>query len=453
MTRKNIWLQIFISFVSVFGCVAAMAAELNLKINEGHLIRLSEPVQDVLITNSDIADIQLTQRNNLFIYGKTPGVTHIVALSENDKILFDSFVRVKPSFANVLKLITDKYPSAVVEIETSPGRVILTGDAGTPAQLAGILSLVEGVIPPKDKIINNMSLSMPTQVNLKVRVMEMNRLASRQIGLNWNAILNPGGLTVQLANGVISNTLNSSGASHAVVTYKNGGGSITSVIDAMVEDELITVLAEPNLTSQSGTTANFFAGGEFPIPVSSQNNQITVTFKKFGIILNMTPTVLSTDKIRLHIQPEVSELSSAGAVILQGITIPAISIRRTDATIELANGQSFVVAGMLQNQKRDLINKVPWLGDLDVLGPLFRSEEYQSEETELIIIATANIVNPVSKDRLRSPLDLDRDREFSIKRKNQMPRNLDTSSEYPVLRQKGGLKLNGPRGFMVEGER
>lgn len=385
---------------------------LTLQVSEGEFRRLEQPIQDVLITNPEVADIQLTQGNALFIYGKKPGKTQIVAIGEGDRVLLDRIVVVMRDLARLRQILKTEFPKERIEVTAAGDRVVLTGKVSSPAIMDQILLVSSGFLKKEETIVNKMSLGSSIQVNLRVRIMEMNRQAREDLGLNWNALFTPGNLTIGLLTGrspssvgnlIIPNPDLTGGGGSALFGYKGQNGSLNAVIDALVEDELITVLAEPNLTSRSGETASFFAGGEFPIPVAASEDRITIEFKKFGVILDMTPTVLSEDRIRLHIRPEVSELSSAGAVIIQDITVPGISVRRTEATIELASGQSFSVAGLMRNENQNLVQDVPWLADLDVIGPLFRSRKFRRSETELVIIATANIVRPRSDDPYQLP--------------------------------------------------
>jgi len=387
---------------------------LTLQVNEGEFKRLGRPIQDVLITDPDVADIQLTQGNSLFIYGKQPGKTQIVAVGEGDRVLLDRIVVVLRDLAHLQRVLKAEFPGEQIAVTGAGNKVILTGKVSSPAIMDQILLVSSGFLKKDETIVNKMSLASSVQVNLRVRIMEMNRQAREDLGLNWNALFNPGNLTVGLLTGrtpasvgnlVIPNPDLTGGGGSALFGYKGQNGSLSAVIDALVEDELITVLAEPNLTSRSGETASFFAGGEFPIPVAASEDRITIEFKKFGVILDMTPTVLSDNRIRLHIRPEVSELSSAGAVVIQDIAVPGISVRRTEATIELASGQSFSVAGLMRNENHNLVQDVPWLADLDVIGPLFRSRKFRKSETELVIIATANIVRPLSDDQYQLPSD------------------------------------------------
>ena len=450
-------LILLLGSVSFSGTLAKEREALVIGVNQGALQKLNSPVLDILITNPDIADIQLTQGNGFFIYGKKPGLTHIMALAKGDKILFDRLVQVTRDLDSLVTIIGRQFPDNIIKLEESPGRLIVAGDVSSSQVMEKILSLTHGYLQEGEKVVNQLTLLSPQQVNLRVRIMEVNRIATEELGINWDILLNPGSFAVGLLSGrsplqaagtLLPNAGFGGSGSSALIRNNGANGSVSAVIDALERDNLITILAEPNLTSRSGKTASFFAGGEFPIPVGADDSRITVEFKKFGVILDMTPTVISPGRINLHIRPEVSELSTAGAVIVNNISVPGIAIRRAEATIELASGQSFSVAGLLQNNSRNLIDKVPWLGDIDILGPLFRSSKYQRSETELVIIATANIVQPVGSHSLQSPLT-----GFDVQTD---PMNMQQGS---IIKQRpaaegnqiegpGGLRLIGPRGYI-----
>ena len=440
---------LFFLFLMVGFSPLVQAAPMELMVNEGKLIRIANNIQDVVITNPDIADIQLTQDRNLFVYGKQIGETQVVVLGAGDQVLYSSAISVRANLTRLQRTLDQNFPSSRLLVSSVPGSLILTGLVESSAAMHNALQLTEGFAGEKTRVINQMTLLGPNQVNLKVRVMEMNRVAIREIGLNWDILLNPGSLAVNVISGRLTqggggqflpNLGSGGGGLSARVGTTGSDGNIATIIDALVKDQLVTVLAEPNLASRSGSTASFFAGGEFPIPVAADNQRITIEFKKFGVILDMTPTILSPGKIRLHIRPEVSELTNTGAIVTEGISIPGVAIRRTEATIELADGQSFAVAGMFQNQRLDTVSKVPWLGDMEVLGPLFRSKKFQNSESELVIIATVNIVRPTYEDTYRSPLD--------VRRKLETGQDL---SPVPATRAVGtgkGQILYGPHGFM-----
>ncbi len=432
-------------------------AHLSLDVNQGHLVPLNAPVTEVLVTNPAIADIQITASNGLFVFGKTPGRTHVMAIGAGGTVLFDQSVTVTRDLVTLSKLLAEQFPKSNLAVQSSPGRILLSGMARTPLQAEQIASVVRGFLGEGEEIVNRMELLAPSQVNIRVRIVEMNREATKNLGINWDVLLNPGSLAIGLITNrwpaVLGDSLIPSSAISGVggsglLGYRGSQGSVSAVIDALAEENLISILAEPNLTSRSGETASFFAGGEFPIPVSANEDQVTIEFKKFGVILDITPTVLSDQRIGIHIRPEVSEISEVGAVVVNNFQIPGIAVRRTEATIELASGQSFAVAGLLQNQTRNLVNEVPWLADLAILGPLFRSSRYQKMETELVIIATANIVTPRDSSLFASPADKYRPtglEEKMITGKLAFP---TLAPEIPQSMGQDGLTLKGPVGYI-----
>jgi pilus assembly protein CpaC len=264
------------------------------------------------------------------------------------------------------------------------------------------------------------------QVNIRVRVAEISRDLTRQFGFNWHALGNPGnwayGLSTGVAAGPIASVIGGSiGSGVAGASpqrfgfgFNDGTNDINGIVDALAADNLVTILAEPNLTAQSGEVASFLAGGEFPIPVagSGTNGQATVTieFKTFGVSLAFVPIVLGNDRLTLRVRPEVSELSDQGAISLPlgngTIRIPALAVRRAETTIELGSGQSFAIAGLLQRNTAQQTEGVNGLTDIPVLGALFRSDRFQRRETELVSIVTPYLVQPVSNPQaLTAPTD------------------------------------------------
>lgn len=440
-------LQLFASSCSG----AAETLERKLRISEGTFVRMSQPISEILITDPTVADVQITKGRDLFIYGKKSGRTHVVVLSDQNQVIYDTQFIVGHDLAVFQNLVKERFSDAKIETELSPGRMLLSGEVANNVQMETILQLANGVLGENEKLVNNLTLKSPMQVNLRVRIMEMNRTETENLGINWDILFNPGSLAINLISGrspliaagqALPGASVAAGGSSTLIGSSGPQGSVNAVLDALVEQKLVKVLAEPNLTSRSGETASFFAGGEFPIPIASDQDQIRIEFKKFGVILDMTPTVLADNRIRLHIRPEVSELTSVGAIKLNNIAIPGVAARRTEATIELASGQSFAVAGLLQNQKKELVRQVPWLGELDILGPLFKSQEYQQSETELVVIATANIVKPLDPKILKSPdTPAHRGLKGSAREKSLAPETVD-------YLPKGGLRLNGPHGYI-----
>jgi pilus assembly protein CpaC len=265
--------------------------------------------------------------------------------------------------------------------------------------------------PDKEAVVNRLQVAGPDQVNLRVRVAEVSRTVTKQLGFNWDAIVAPGSFTFGLATGILPVPPDAlSSASTTFLNLTTRRASVTHLIDALAEEGLVTILAQPNLTAISGQTASFLAGGEFPVPVAQSNTgttpTITIEFKPFGVRLDFIPTVLSSDRIAIKVRPEVSELSDVGAITIGDLTIPALAVRRAETTIRLGSGQSFAIAGLIQNTSNSAISKYPGLGDLPVIGALFRSSNFQRKETELVIIVTPYVVRPATDGpSLKLPTD------------------------------------------------
>jgi pilus assembly protein CpaC len=304
----------------------------------------------------------------------------------------------------------------------------------------------------KGEVINRLAVNQPTQVNLRVRVAEISRDLEKQLGINWTVISRDGFnfafATVNpfAATGVVADRLAASATP--------GSWDINTVIDALNDERLITLLAEPNLTALTGETASFLAGGEFPILVPQGNDQVTIDFKKFGVSLAFTPTIIGSSKINLHVRPEVSDLSDRGAITVpigfnQVISVPALRTRRAETTVELGSGQSFAIAGLLSNDTDHNVKKLPLLGDIPVLGRLFTSDRFLRNETELVIIVTPYLVRPVP-GRMAAPTEGfvppdDVERLTPSGTWKQSPTAGPPSSVGP-----DGNRLVGPVGFALE---
>lgn len=454
---------VFLSPIDTVFCQSAplpltgQQESVKLNINQGRLFPLAKPPLDILVTNPHIADIQITAFDKLFIFGKKTGRTHILAIDSEGVVIFDRIISVSRNLDELAGSLKREFPALSLNVTSTPGRIVLSGTVQSAVQADHIISVVSGVLGKDEEIVNRMEMASPAQVNIRVRIVEMNRKATKNLGINWDILLNPGSMAIGLITGrfpavrgrnIIPDFAHQQSVNSGLFKYDGSQGFASAVIDALAEEDLLTILAEPNLTSRSGETASFFAGGEFPIPISAGDDRVTVEFKKFGVILDITPTVLSDGKISIHIRPEVSEISDAGAIIVNNFSIPGISVRRTEATIELASGQSFAVAGMLQNQTRNLINEVPYLSELRVLGPLFRSSKYKNFETELVIIATAQIVGPTRGHNYATPIDGYRPAGTLEKIQNGQLAKASWSPESSQTLGRSGITLKGPTGYI-----
>lgn len=429
---------------------------LEINVNSGELLRLPRPASKVFIADPAIADFQAASSSSLLIFGRKAGQTTLYALGSKDGVILSRRIVVRHDVGQLQGIVDSELPNSNINVRSTPAGIVLSGQVETAQEAGHAERLALGFVDKDGSIINQLEVTSPTQVNIRVRIVEVSREVTRRFGFNWEGAFSIGSSLVGIGTGrdilngglpfIRDATITGTGGGSLFGLFEGGGDSVGGMIDALAQENLITILAEPNLTALSGETASFIAGGEFPIPVAQDADQITIEFKKFGVVLDFTPTVLSPNRISMRIRPEVSELTDEGAITQGGIVIPAITLRRTETTIELGSGQSFALAGLLQDETRQNISKFPGLGDIPVLGSLFQSESFQRNETELVIIATAYIVQPVSKGQLADPIagfqpptDLERILSGKLARvSGQVPSD---------LARPGGLRLVGDAGF------
>lgn len=430
---------------------------LALNVNAGELLRLPRPAAKIFIADPEIADFQAASNQSLLVFGRKPGQTTLYALSQTDGVILSRRINVAHDVGQLQDLIDQSLPRSAVKVQSTAAGIMLTGRVQTTIEADQAARIATGFVDSPDKVINQIEITSPTQVNIRVRVVEMSREVTRRFGFNWEASFEVGKTVLGIATGrdilgagnslfTTDSTIVGTGGGSLVGGVFDGNNQIGGMIDALAQENLVTVLAEPNLTALSGETASFIAGGEFPIPVSQNEDRITIEFKQFGVVLDFTPTVLSPSRISMRVRPEVSELTEEGAITQGQVVIPAITLRRTETTIELASGQSFAVAGLLQDETRSNISKFPGLGDIPVLGALFQSESFRRNETELVIIATAYLVQPTSVGEFANPVagfeppsDLERILSGKVAR---------VSGVAPAdLAKPGGLRLVGDAGF------
>jgi pilus assembly protein CpaC len=403
---------------------------LNVSKGTGTLVRLSEPMSDVFVANDTVADVQVRSPTQLYVFGKDAGETTIYATSKGGRVVYATNVRVAQNLANLNEVLHTAMPDSNITVTTVGQLAVMNGTVASPEDAAQAQSLVTSLLNPGKKEgdtldilpVNRLRTATPLQVTLKVRIAEINRSLLKSMGVNLlsrdttGGFLfgigrgNPGTISGGTATFNISSTGTTLGAAGHLL-----GLDLLSTLDIAATDGVATLLAEPNLTALSGETASFLAGGEFPIPVSQGNNAVTIEYKQYGVGLAFTPIVLGDGRISMRVRPEVSQLSDAGAVTVAGFRVPALITRRAETTVELGSGQSFMIAGLLQNTGNNSVDKAPVLGDLPILGALFRSTKFQRSETELVVIVTPYLVRPVSTqmatpvDGYRSPNDIERD--------------------------------------------
>src|SRR4051812_2235140 len=393
---------------------------LNLSQGTGTLVRLSEPMSDVFVANDSIADVQVRSSTQLYVFGKGTGETTVYATAKSGHVVYAANVRVANNVGSVNEMLHLAMPEASVQATPMNNMVLLTGTVASPDDADVAQHLVENYVGQGLTVVNRLRTATPLQVTLRVRIAEMNRTAMKQIGVNLlnrdtGSTLfgigqgNPG--TIKIVPGapgtIDSATGLPAGSTNVIFNSIVGGTSLglfghifgtdlLGTLDLLQKDGVVTTLAEPNLTALSGETASFLAGGEFPVPVSQSLGAVTIEYKQYGVGLAFTPVVLADGRISMRVRPEVSELSNEGSVVLNNFKVPALTTRRAETTVELGSGQSFMIAGLLRKHDTNDISKAPFLGDLPVLGALFRSTAYRRDETELVIIVTPYLVRPVS---------------------------------------------------------
>ena len=403
--------------------VTAKPAEtLNLSKGTGTLVRLSEPMSDVFVANDGIADVQVRSSSQLYVFGKSQGETTVYATSKGGRVVYAANVRVGNNISSLGEMLHLAMPDASIQATPMNNLVLLTGTVANPDDVAEAQRLTQAYVGEGTQVVTRLKSATPLQVMLKVRIAEVNRSLLKSMGVNLLSHDTTGGFLFGIGQGnpgTISNGSATFNVAQTGTTLAAAGHllglDILSTLDIEANDGLVSVLAEPTLTALSGETASFLAGGEFPIPVSQGNNAVTIEYKQYGVGLAFTPIVLSDGRISMRVRPEVSQLSDSGAVTLNNFRVPALITRRAETTVELGSGQSFMIAGLLQNTGNNSINKAPVLGDLPILGALFRSTKFQRQETELVVVVTPYLVRPVSGqlatpiDGYRAPNDIQRD--------------------------------------------
>ncbi|MDB5359875.1 MAG: putative CpaC [Rhodospirillales bacterium] len=414
------------------GVVMPQDPAIALELGKGTLIRLKRPAATVFVANPDTADVQVKSPGLIYVFAKAPGETVLYAVDEHEQPLFSSTIRVTQNLSRLREGLHALMPDEPVQITALDGAIVLSGRVSSAAQAEDARAFAQ-VFANQSKtgsVVSHLTVVAPNQVNLRVRIVEVDRSTLRELGVNWEGAA--GRAFKFVTNNPVTQTDNL--FRNTIAAVIPGGTKIDAIIDALGQEGLVTVLAEPNLTALSGQTASFLAGGEFPIPISQQVNagvaNITVEFKKYGVALDFTPTILDANRINLHVRPEVSQLTDVGAVQLGNFNIPALTVRRAETTVELGSGEGFAIAGLLQNDTRIDVSKIPGLGDVPVLGALFRSDRFRRNETELAILVTPYIVRPAAALALAGPSD---------------PASSVTHGHSPA-----GQRLIGPAGFALD---
>jgi pilus assembly protein CpaC len=391
--------------------------KLNLILGKSLVIDTPVAINRVSLANPDIADTVVISPRQIYLTGKAVGTTNLTLWGGDDRVstIFD--VMVAPDLSQLKEKLQEILPGENIKVIAAQDSITLSGEVSSLANLSQALAVTEAFAPKK--VVNLAQIAGVHQVMLEVRVAEMSRSLARRLGFNFSIVREGDGFGASLLNnltsiaGTLASTAQPLGAPfaqgisssiNALLRFHANDRTWTVFIDALKENGLVKILAEPTLVTLSGQEARFLAGGEFPIPVP-QEQSVTIEFKSFGVGLGFTPTVLSNDKISIRVAPEVSDLDFSTAVVLGGFVVPGLTTRRASTVIELADGQSFAIAGLLKETVREAVAKFPVLGDIPVLGALFRSTSFQRNESELIIIVTPHLVKPLDMARQSLPTD------------------------------------------------
>lgn len=394
-------------------------------VGKGTLLALPRTISDVFVVDQRVADVEVKSERELYVFGTGGGETTIYATDSRGRTVYSASVRVTQNTDQMREVLAFALPDAKVNVTALNGMVLLSGTVASPDEVAEATRLVTALGGADTTIVNKLRTATPPQVMLRVRFAEVSRNLLKDFSASLEILgsedfifgIFRGRDGINVADTPLGRevTLTAPGNGTGLGFFDTFGNTdVGALLDALEQDGLITVLAEPNLTALSGETASFLAGGEFPIAVSDGDGGVSVEFKQFGVSLAFTPTVIADSRIALRVRPEVSDLSEAGAIRLNSISIPALTTRKAETSIELGSGQSFMIGGLMRNSMTSSVEKTPFLGDLPVLGALFRSQNFRRDESELVIVVTPYLVRPVDgrlplpTDGVRAPNDAER---------------------------------------------
>jgi len=390
----------------------SVSAPLQVPMNRAVVVESDEPFAELSIAKPGIADISTLSETSIYVLGKTPGRTTMTLLAPDGRLIANVEVHVTPDIAEFKERLQQILPGEAIEVRTANDGIVLSGTVSSTAKLDRALDLANRYAP--ERVSNLMSVGGTQQVMLKVRFAEMRRSVSKSLssslaiqGGNSVGVIGETGSWLNGNNGIDTGVTPKAGSEGALALgFSAGSLEFAVLLEALESKGVVRTLAEPNLTALSGQEARFLAGGEYPIPVASGDGSITVEYKPFGVELNFTPVVVDGDIINLQINAAVSSIDTTTTLsTAAGFSINAFKRRETSTTVEMRDGESFAIAGLLQDDFTDLNGQVPWLGDIPVLGALFRSAEYQRNQSELVIIVTPHLVTPTRGEALALPTD------------------------------------------------
>lgn len=387
-------------------------ARLGVPMNRAVVVESDTPFAELSIANPAIADISTLSDRTIYVLGKSPGSTTLTLLDAAGRLITNVEVRVSADISEFKERLQQILPNEKIEVRTANDGIVLSGTASSPQKMQRALDLAARYAP--ERVSNLMTVGGVQQVMLKVRFAEMQRSVSKALSASLNGTID--------GNGVSTGTYLAPGNAEALTNgdpitvspgtlgvfgfgINSGAVNLSVLLEALESRGMTRSLAEPNLIALSGQQATFHAGGEYPVPVAQENNTISVEFKPFGVSLQFVPRVVDGDLINLELNTEVSGIDAANGFTDGNFSISAFTSRKASTTVELRDGQSFAIAGLLEDDFRDVNAQVPWLGDIPVLGALFRSADYNRSQSELVIVITAHLVSPTRGEAIALPTD------------------------------------------------
>jgi pilus assembly protein CpaC len=356
---------------------------IDLAVGEGRILRFDGPVDSVFVADSSVSDVRVVSADVVYVYGKKSGTTNLIATSAEQRVRVQVQLRVSVNPQAAKDAMHKLQRTSTVEISILGERTAVTGRTRRIEEAVDAQNVGETYSPPGQPPINNTTIESSQQINIRVRFAEVSRDELQALGFSWKIF---------------------AGAGAGSLGY-GGKFDIDVIVEALKRNGVLNILAEPNLTAVTGETASFLAGGEVPVPIAQAGGVMNVEYKPFGVSLDFTPTIIRTNRIGLHVRPQVSTIAHLGEVKINGIDLPSFTVRRADTTVEVASGQTFAIAGLFQRQLTQDLDKLPLIAEVPVLGALFTSERFRRNETELVILITPYLVKPTRGRMVATPLD------------------------------------------------
>ncbi|GAA0686597.1 type II and III secretion system protein family protein [Halomonas titanicae] len=365
---------------------------MTLETGQGRILRFDHDVASVFVANPEVADVQVVSSGVIYLFGKQAGDTNLIALGADEQSQASLRLQIRDDSALASQALRDIDGDSQIHLRMAGNQLVAEGSSPTVESAMATQSTLDAQAPAGGSI-NRSTYDGATQINIRVRFAEVARDELLSYGVSWNTLINNGSFSF----GVLTSNI-------APNPIGGGTDSIDGLLQALQQNNLLQILAEPNITTVSGQTASFLAGGEIPIPVPVNSELVGIEYKQFGVSLLSTPTLLPNGRISMEVRPEVSSIAS-DSVRIGGYDVPSLQVRRADTVVEVGSGQTFAIAGLFQRQASNQIERIPLLGDMPILGNLFRSRRFQRNETELVILITPYLVAPSSAPVPRMPLD------------------------------------------------